>query len=381
MAVLIVLMPASQGQEDVEWWATGVGSLKATREEVRLEAALTMLAQGKLVEAANTLANAIQRDPSLSEAWTAFAEVERRMPRPLLNLPQAQAHAAFDAVLTCGSPDGWPRFAVAGCATTYVRFADELDQDGLDLNAARYRHLAAVALIDYGRRAAGSGAVGCAEVFLSLSESIEPFSSHDIRTQQGAYELAALLSKYRQNYLKAIEAYERLAHLGEISNVTWRQIDDLMDDVWMSISWDPRTGALRNPDTADFFGGLLDNVGGGDGNIPYGMSSVEEDDATTFAVMLGTPTIEPARLVEPIITARLAAKNFELPVKVALYYAGDLYMALPWYRKVLLQRLIKLNARIYQAMEGVDDIPEQTLIGFEVANGIARITSVTPPPD
>lgn len=297
---------------------------------------------------------AILSDPASADAWETFSSMERFIPRNRAAVSESDALSRLDAVLTCGPPVDWPRFAVIACASTYVRFAEDLARAGMSENAVRYRRVAAMILIEHGATALAQKAPGCAERFLSLSD--------------------AYWTRVRKNDFQAVEAYERLGRLDALSELDLSHLGSIVSEAAINVSWDPETRILRTPDADDFFD-LAEHPHEDTGRIPYGMTSPDEDGAT-LVTMLVMDEINKTRVAAEMIEARLAAGNLELPVKVALHEAEMLLGKRTEDDAYFLGQLRSMNARIAQAMQNVEnDIAEPTLIGFEIAKAIERIAT------
>ena len=365
-----------------EWW-TPPSSLQPqpTEAERDMGRAAYLAGQDKIWEAADAMMSAITHDPMAKNAWRTFRQVRANGQWRSMNFRAVRRYPAFGAVLTCGYPEEWPRFAVIGCGTSYMRFAEELDGDGRTADASRYREVVGISVTGHALTALDGHANDCAQAFLSLSDSILPFSKRDREGQIAAYSISAYVEHNLGNYLLAIDTLEKLAELNEFTADDRKILRSTVIAIERNVSWIQETGLLRAFDPDDFFDSdtaryerehspqplAVRDTGK---PIPYGMTSVDEDIATIFEVW----SCKCSKL-DDTVTDRIKKKNFELPVKVALHYA---WLLVP--RNVSdvdyepdFRKLLSLIEKLSVGVKGDGDIPEPTLLGFEIARRVAAI--------
>ncbi len=105
--------------------------------------------------------------------------------------------------------------------------------------------------------------------------------------------------------------------------------------------------------------------------MPYGMTSFDEDYAT-----IGEIRFCDCPNFDLVVDARLATRNFELPVKAALYLAELVSRndsSDGRYKPEMAQQLPQLIERITILLGSGDGVPDQTLVGFETARRISSI--------
>jgi tetratricopeptide (TPR) repeat protein len=332
------------------------------------------LKTGDPAAAIDAFITAVSYNPSFQEAWDALDALASREPRD--RLPRLlDGRPELSAILTCGNPVSWPRFAVQGCSTALIRHADRLERDGSISAASKIRSVAVDALLDHARSAISAHAYDLADAFIDLANSIRPLPSLDRRQQETAYWLLSLLNTVQHRYLQAMDAHEHLADLRPLDRNEQLLLAWLVYEAGIAVSWDPETHILRSADRDDFFDSPFHKHRG---SIPYGMTSPDEDFAAFSEVMLDDAFRHTNQFYETI-RKRLSDKNFELPVKRIL---ASLWEDMPPFdgKKADYhpEWFIGDIHDIDDAMKHAADVPEPTLIALEVAKRTLAIFDRTP---
>jgi hypothetical protein len=333
-------------------------------------------------EALDALITAISYDPTARIAWRALRGVRLEQDWRTRNVRILQEYPLLDAVLTCGDPERWPRFAVIACGHSYMQFAQDLEQRGRHQDASRYRRILAQTLISHGASAFDGRASACVLSFFSLSDSVQPFALRDRDYQVSLYRVLAVAANDVQNHLLALDALGKIVDLDALTAVDRRLMSVIAQAAQRDISWDSSSGLLRTFDPGDFFDsraareerethGATTSIAEQGTSLPYGMTSGEEDFAT-----LGEIRSCDCPDFDKVMDDRLAIRNLELPVKGALYLARLVSESDPsdkLYEPEMHQQLPQMLDRIGVAIGTGDDVSDRTLIGYEIARRISAI--------
>jgi hypothetical protein len=366
------------------WWTelAPVPPQPAPEAQEQIDLAFTWFHRDAIPEAFDAMISALSHDPTAHIPWRALRRLRVEQTWRTMPLPILREYPGLDAILTCGDPELWPRYAVMPCAQSYTRFAQDLDERRRHLDASRYRRILAHVLIRHGADAFGDSAHGCVLSFLSLSNAIEPFTSRERDFQVSIYRLWAVAAHHVGNDLVALDALAQLANLDSIKHEDRLLMSLIANDALRDVSWESSTGLLRVVDATDFFDsraartereeqGRLPSPAEQGTPMPYGMTSFDEDYAT-----IGEIRFCDCPNFDLVMDARLASRNFELPVKAALYLAELVSQddsSDGRYKPEMATQLPQLIERIAILLGSGDGVPDQTLVGFETARRISSI--------
>lgn len=292
------------------------------------------------------------------EAWSALARVKAKVAvgtqaSPGPEVPAPPQFQEFAEVISLGDPRKWsPEEKVKGRAAQ-KRYAEALERSGVPLAIRAWRREIARAAIKPCVEKTDDRAMNCVNS-IALLDQTHPVHTFDTKIQRLAY--VSLVGAHIElgQYAHALSALERLLSVPPIEETPDDAGDDaglvkdFLQDVFRSVSWDPKSSQLRENDPDDFVElkpsgssspaarprmttGVTQRearipshhspsgIAASGARAPYGMASPAED----FATIAGWVDLFIEDFYE-LLMLRIRQKNFELPVKVLLFQLATL---------------------------------------------------------
>ena len=329
----------------------------------------------------------IRDQPSAQLPWQLLRHL-RPTPQSweAMQLPEGlQQETKLLPVLRCDHYAEWPPFATRGCAAAYASYAEQLVAAGSPELAKTMRETAMASLVAHASHAyIARHDVEEADSLITASVEIGDLSEAQPEVKAVAYLLLTTIDRQKLRFLHAIDDYERVAALtnGKLEPEMRDELQRLLQDVFESISWEPATHMLRAQDPDDFFDNMdIDGPplpkGRSGKRIPYGMTSPDEDHATLASASIGIRLLamlhKPYESIDSIVEKRLAKQNFELPVKLLVNSVWISAMSDDPLDTATISRLDTEFRRVESAMTEAEDIPDATLVAFQVAKRAFKI--------
>jgi hypothetical protein len=346
---------------------------------------------------------ALAADLGNVESWSALERIKAKaavgtQASPGPEVPAPPRLKEFAEVISLGDPREWsPEKRVEGRAAQ-KRYAEALERSGVPLAVRLMRRETALAAIkpcceecekndDRAMKKNDDRAMNCINSIALMSKT-HPIHTFDTKIQRLAYLSLVAAHTDLGQYVHALSALEHFIALPAIEETLddARLVNKFLQDVFMSVSWDPKSSQLRENDPDDFVELLLSGGSGpvirprratgvarreagipsqhgpnataaGGGRAPYGMASPDEDFAT-----IGDWVYVFSEDFYELLLLRIRQKNFELPVKVLLFQLATLNSHLS--TGVNDRYLKALDSAINEAGEGVSPA---TLEAYAVA--------------
>jgi tetratricopeptide (TPR) repeat protein len=288
------------------------------------------------------------------EAWSALARIKAKVAvgtqaSPGPEVPAPPQIKEFAEVINLGDPRSWSLEERAKGRVAQKRYAEALERSGVPLTVRSMRREIALAAIKPCVERTDDRSMNCVKS-IALLDQTHPIHTLDTKTQRLAYLSLVAAHTDLGQYVHALTALERFIVVPAIEEAPDDAgvINKFLQDVFVSVSWDPKSSQLRENDTDDFVELLLSDPSGlvappkrtrgrthrgaripsrrsphgiatGGARAPYGMASPEEDFAT-----IGDWVNVFSEDFYALILLRIKQKNFELPVKVLLFQLATL---------------------------------------------------------
>lgn len=354
----------------------------------------------------------IVRDPNHLSAWHRIQRIRPRLGTDFWGLPldcplapPPLAIASIHRVIEHGPSDGWSPDVAVRAFVDYSALADDLEKIGRVRHAIRHRRYVANMVFGSAANAIVNGKDEYALRLLERAYKQFPMAAVPLYVQVEMLKAQVYAYVGMEKFTNAVFALEKAYALRSADReVFYPSVDSvrgfLLLEAFYSVSFDRRTGALRESDADDFLGEdipasaasaplaggpphpLLNDFLGENlasstasapqaGRRPYGSLSPTEDHATVGASMLDANLHGTMGKLQALIAARIHKGNLELPVKFLL---NDLFScgvppkrmcAVVWSPSLASNSLL---AALDRAMTTPGArIPESTVIAYGIA--------------
>jgi hypothetical protein len=352
-------------------------------------------------EARSAYEAVLASDPANSDAWAARARIKLNTgpnTQPPLGaaVPAPPALKEFTDIINLGDPLKWSVGELERGLATYEQYAKALEHSGRQWSSWRVRQAAVVAATRWcDQSPSDDPSMDCFKSVVLL-EQVWPIGNLDIDSQRMVYESLVAAHTRSEQYVHALDSMERLIGLpttGEEVKENADRLNSFLLSVFLSVSWNMKTGQLREGDPDDFVelycGRRISTaqkpprgaIGGGhsrtkrlagrpptssaalEARAPYGMASPNEDFAT-----IGDCVKVFGEDFREVILLRIRQKNFELPVKVLLHQLATRLSPLT----------TGINDSYVDALDsairkGSGDVSDSTLEAYAVARRILEV--------
>ena len=338
------------------------------------------------------------------EAWSALARIKAKTAAGTEALPGPEVPAPpdlkeFAEVMSLGDPLNWSREERVKGRAAQKRYAEALERSGLRLDIRAMKRETAWAAIKPCVERTDDRSMNCVKSLAVLAQR-HPIHTFETKIQRLVYWSLAEAHIDLGQYVHALSALERMIAMPAIeeSSDDVNVLDKFLLEVFVSVSWDPKSSQLRANDVDDFVELRRSRSSGravprenttkdihgsarkptrpspreipiGGARAPYGMASPDEDFAT-----IGDWIRHFDEDFYELILLRIRQKNFELPVKVFLFQLATLNAD---FSTGVNDRYLKaLDSAINEAGESVNPI---TLEAYVVAKRMFELMKLAHP--